>query len=63
MILRFGISFVSRKKKESIDWSMSKHLTTIWVEQGEKPTIEDTIIVKNALSIVDHVLKSSGVKM
>uniref|UniRef100_A0A7J2U5K1 Uncharacterized protein n=1 Tax=Ignisphaera aggregans TaxID=334771 RepID=A0A7J2U5K1_9CREN len=56
------MSFVSRKKKESIDWSMPKHLTEIWVKQKEKPTIEDTIIVKNALSIVDHVLKSSGVK-
>ena len=41
---------------------MPKHLTVIHVEQMERPAIEDTTIVKNALSIVDHVLKSSGVK-
>jgi len=54
--------FVKRKKRESFDWNMLKHLTIIDVEQGERPTIEDKTIVRNALEIVDHVLRSSGVK-
>jgi hypothetical protein len=54
--------FVSRKKRESFDWGIPKHLTVFHVEQMGRPTIEDTTIVKNALSIVDHVLKSSGIK-
>jgi hypothetical protein len=54
--------FVNKKKRESFDWGIPKHLTVIHVEQEGKPIIEDTTIVKNALSIVDHVLKSSGVK-
>jgi hypothetical protein len=54
--------FVNKKKRESFDWGMPKHLTEIWVRQGEKPTIGDETIVKNALEIVDSVLKGSGVK-
>jgi len=54
--------FVSRKKRESFGWGLPSHLTTIHVEQGKKPTIDDTTIVKNALEIVDSVLRSSGVK-
>ena len=57
-----SMRFVNKKKRESFDWGMPKHLTEIWVEQGEKPTIGDETIVKNALEIVDGVLKGSGVK-
>ena len=57
-----SMRFVNKKKKESFDWGIPKHLTVIRVEQEGKPTIEDTTVVKNALSIVDHVLKSSGIE-
>ena len=57
-----SMRFVSKKKRESFYWGIPKHLTVIDVKQGERPTIEDKTVVKSALEIVDHVLRSSGVK-
>jgi hypothetical protein len=51
-----------KRKKESIDWSVPKHLTEIRIKNVGEAGINQMNLEKRVTELVDFIMKSAGIK-